>query len=143
MTSCRRGASKRTFPRGSVGTRTNPFLAFSLSLFQRYCPPAPPSQRGEGSGFLIALAILLFTGFTTSLRADDRSAPTYERDIKPLFAKNCTVCHRATKRNNPDISGGLALDSYEAILTGTARAKVLVPGRAAASELARAAGRCG
>ncbi len=34
--SCRRGASKRTFPRGSVGTRTEPSLAFSLSLFQRY-----------------------------------------------------------------------------------------------------------
>ncbi len=35
-TSRRRGALKRTFPRGSVGTRTNPFLAFRISLLQRY-----------------------------------------------------------------------------------------------------------
>jgi hypothetical protein len=67
----------------------------------------------------------------------DVSAPTYERDIKPLFARRCTVCHRASKRGDVDISGGLALDSLAGILEGTARAKVVVPGKALQSELVR------
>src|SRR4051812_42773356 len=33
----RRRASQTAFPRGSVGTRTQPFSAFRLSLIQRYC----------------------------------------------------------------------------------------------------------
>ena len=86
---------------------------------------------------LVALLSLAITGFTGPARADESSAPTYERDIKPLFAKRCTVCHRASKRDDPDISGGLALDSYEAVLAGTAREKVVVPGRSAESELVR------
>ncbi len=69
--------------------------------------------------------------------ADDASSPTYERDIKPLFGRRCTVCHKASKRHDPEISGGLALDSYEAILAGTAREKVVVPGQSGRSELAR------
>jgi len=69
------------------------------------------------------------------VRGDDSAAPTYERDIKPLFARRCTVCHKASKRDDPDVSGGLALDSLEGILAGTPREKVVVPGRSAASEL--------
>jgi WD40 repeat protein len=87
--------------------------------------------------FLVALLSLAITGFTATARAGDSPAPTYEHDIKPLLAKRCTVCHRASKRDNPDISGGLALDSYDAVLAGTKREKVVVPGRSAASELAR------
>jgi WD40 repeat protein len=70
-------------------------------------------------------------------RADDSPIPTYEKDIKPLFAKYCTVCHRASKRNALDISAGLALDTLEGILAGSARDKVIVPGKASQSELAR------
>ena len=79
-------------------------------------PPCPPFTRGERKRIPVALA---------------------SRDIKPLFVKNCTVCHRASKRDDPDISGGLALDTYEAVLAGTKREKVIVPGRSAESELAR------
>ena len=100
-------------------------------------PLVPCLQGGERKGVRVALALLLIAGFTASLRADDRATPTFERDIKPLFVKNCTVCHRASKRDDLDISGGLALDSYEAVLAGTRREKVIVPGRSAESELAR------
>ncbi|SIN86873.1 WD domain-containing protein, G-beta repeat-containing protein [Singulisphaera sp. GP187] len=61
--------------------------------------------------------------------------PTYERDIKPLFAKRCTVCHNTKKLNNIDISGGLALDSFDAVLAGTKDQKVIVPGRSLESAL--------
>jgi WD40 repeat protein len=73
-------------------------------------------------------------------RADESSAPTYEKDIKPLLAKRCTVCHRASKRTSIDISGGLALDSLENILAGSARDKVLAPRKARQSELWRRLG---
>jgi hypothetical protein len=85
----------------------------------------------------LALYILAIAAGTADVRGDESPAPTFERDIKPLFARHCTVCHRASKRDNPDISGGLALDSFEAVMAGTARAKVVVPGRSASSELAR------
>jgi hypothetical protein len=45
------------------------------------------------------------------------------------------VCHNARKRDNPDISGGLALDTFEGVLAGTPQHKVLVPGRSSQSEL--------
>ena len=62
-------------------------------------------------------------------------APTYERDIGPLFARRCTVCHSRKNLDNADVSAGLALDSYEAVLAGTREHKVITPGKAAASAL--------
>ena len=91
---------------------------------------ARPTSRSARGGSLLALpAGSRWARIAPRPRADDSSAPTYERDIKPLFAKRCTVCHRASKRDDPDISGGLALDSFEAVLAGTTREKVIVPGR--------------
>jgi hypothetical protein len=86
---------------------------------------------------LVGLVPVAITWFTAAALGDDLSSPTYERDIKPLLAKRCTVCHRASKRDDPDVSGGLALDSYEGILAGTPREKILVPGSAGKSVLAR------
>jgi hypothetical protein len=70
-------------------------------------------------------------------RSDEAASPTYEKDIKPILARRCTVCHRASKRGMLDISGGLALDSLEGILAGSARDKVIAPGKARQSELLR------
>src|ERR1017187_665670 len=83
------------------------------------------------------LASLLAVALAGPARGDDSSSPTYERDIKPLFAKRCTVCHRASKRSMLDISAGLALDSLEGTLAGSARDKVIVPGKSRDSELVR------
>ncbi len=87
--------------------------------------------RGMGLSAWLALA----TGMAAPVRADE--SPTFERDIKPLFAKRCTVCHDPKKLDDPDVSGGLALDTYEAALKGTKDRKVIVPGKAAGSELIR------
>jgi WD40 repeat protein len=86
---------------------------------------------------LTALLTSVLCSLPSVVRADDPSPPTYERDIKPLFASRCTICHKASKRGDVDVSGGLALDSLDSILAGTAREKVVVPGRAAESELVR------
>lgn len=47
--------------------------------------------------------------------------PTYWQDIRPLFRKHCTVCHSARNLKNVEVSGGLALDSLEAIMKGSNR----------------------
>ncbi len=43
---------------------------------------------------------------------------TYWKDIQPILRKNCTVCHNAKNLKEFDVSGGLALDSYEGVLKG-------------------------
>jgi WD40 repeat protein len=78
-----------------------------------------------------------FLQCATAARGDDRSAPTYERDIKPILVKRCTVCHSRSNRDDLDLSGGLALDSLEGVLAGTKRRKVVVPQRADESEIVR------
>ena len=45
--------------------------------------------------------------------------PTYWQDVRPILRKNCTVCHSEKTLKEPDVSAGLAVDSYEAILKGS------------------------
>lgn len=61
--------------------------------------------------------------------------PSYESAIKPLLARHCTACHNPKKLDDPDLSGGLALDSYEAVLKGSTQHRVIEPGHADKSEL--------
>lgn len=91
-------------------------------------------SRRLGRGFL-GILTALGIGFVAPARGDE--TPSFERDIKPLFAKRCTVCHNPKKRDDPDVSGGLALDSFEAAMAGTKEHKVVVPGRSTDSELLR------
>lgn len=49
--------------------------------------------------------------------------PTYWQDVRPVLRKHCTVCHKASKVADKDVSGGLALDSPGAA------AKAVVPGK--------------
>ena len=60
-------------------------------------------------------------------------AQTYWQDIRPVLRKHCTVCHSAKNLKEPDISGGLALDSPEAIKKGLDGAPIVRPGEADAS----------
>src|SRR4051794_4157528 len=59
--------------------------------------------------------------------------PTYERDVRPILARRCVACHAAKKLDRVELSGGLALDSYEAALRGTAEHRVVDPGKPEAS----------
>jgi hypothetical protein len=66
---------------------------------------------------------------------DESSAqPTYWKDIRPIFRKHCTSCHNARTVRDPDIGGGLALDSYEAVRKGTKRV-IVRPGKSSESVL--------
>jgi hypothetical protein len=80
------------------------------------------------------IAVLTIFAWFSGVSLGDEP-PTYERDIKPLFAKRCVACHNQKKVQNVDVSGGLALDSFEAVTAGTTSRKVVVPGNAVESEL--------
>jgi mono/diheme cytochrome c family protein len=83
----------------------------------------------------LIVALLAVAGASGTAHAED--APTFERDVKPLFVKRCAVCHNAKKLDNADISGGLALDTYDAAIKGTKAHTVVVAGKPGESELMR------
>jgi WD40 repeat protein len=66
--------------------------------------------------------------------AQSASGTTYENTIKPMFAEYCVGCHSKANVKNLQISGGLALDSYDAALQSiTVNGKkhiAVVPGKA-------------
>ena len=59
-------------------------------------------------------------------------AVSYDRDIKPLFAEKCGVCHGALAQE-----AGLRLDAGELIRKGGDQGRVIIPGRASESRLIR------
>src|SRR5690349_19938791 len=80
-------------------------------------------------------AALLAAGFSLVSVAPCGAADTVEfaRDIRPLFNKNCTVCHGGVKR-----AGGVSFLSREGATAETkSGAHAVVPGDPAKSELLR------
>jgi WD40 repeat protein len=78
---------------------------------------------------------VLFVSFVVD--AVHAAEPTYWQDVRPVLGKNCTACHNAKHKGDRDVSGGLALDSYDAILKGTAEPVVRI-GKSADSPLIKA-----
>jgi hypothetical protein len=62
------------------------------------------------------------------------AGPTYWQDVRPVLRKHCTGCHNGRNLSDQEVSGGLALDSYEAAVT-RAKRPVVRPGRSADSPL--------
>jgi dipeptidyl aminopeptidase/acylaminoacyl peptidase len=58
---------------------------------------------------------------------------TYWQDVRPIFRKHCTVCHSAKHLKEADVSGGLALDTLEAVRKGSTRP--VIAGKSDASVL--------
>jgi hypothetical protein len=81
-----------------------------------------------------SIALLSLVGGSTPLRAAD--APTYWQDVRATLRKHCTVCHNPRNLDEPDVSGGLTLDTYPAVLRWKRRLLVR-PGMSAKSLLYR------
>lgn len=71
--------------------------------------------------FFLATLFCLVGANVTSVRADDppKKELTYWQDIQPILRKNCAYCHAQRHVKKLDVSGGLALDTYEALLKGS------------------------
>ena len=79
------------------------------------------------------LAFLVLSGMLPALGAAE---PTYWQDIRPLLRKNCTVCHNPRQLAEPEVSGGLTLDTYPAVLRWARKKLALVqPGKSGDSLL--------
>src|SRR5207244_13107096 len=80
----------------------------------------------------IAILAMLFIPANIDAQAQSR-APSYIKDIRPLFVSACTGCHNATTVANVTVSGGFALDSYAALMRGAKPAAaayaVVMPGK--------------
>jgi hypothetical protein len=62
--------------------------------------------------------------------------PTYWKDIRPIFQKNCTICHSPKNTSKKEIGGGLALTSFDSTLKDP-KEPVIEPGNSADSKLFR------
>ncbi|MBI1832582.1 MAG: hypothetical protein HYR84_14165, partial [Planctomycetes bacterium] len=71
------------------------------------------------------LAMVCFAAIALPARA--QSDLTYWQDIRPIFRKHCTACHSTKNVGKIDVSGGLALDTFDAVKKGSKRS-VLTPG---------------
>ncbi|GIW82409.1 MAG: hypothetical protein KatS3mg105_4216 [Gemmatales bacterium] len=88
--------------------------------------------------FLALSGCVLGTGW---LAADEEKqpgseVPTYWQDVRPILRKHCTVCHSTKNLREVDVSGGLALDSYEAVLKGK-KLPIVKKGNGRSSKLVR------
>ena len=69
-------------------------------------------------------------------------SPTFEKDIRPLLVSQCVGCHNRTTIGNPALSGGLALDSFDAVMRGITQSgkpprAAVVPGKPLESEIVK------
>jgi mono/diheme cytochrome c family protein len=76
-------------------------------------------------------AVALATGYA---RADTDGSEFFEKNVRPLFAQRCLVCHAASAQP----MGGLRLDSREALFKGGSRGAAIVAGKPDESLLIRA-----
>jgi len=91
------------------------------------------------AGFLLPLLALLAVLSPGSAVAGPPSADEqFEKHVRPLLAERCVRCHGPAKQ-----SGGLRLDSREAILKGGERGPAVVPGQPAESLLLKAVNHTG
>ncbi len=83
---------------------------------------------------LLSLLCLLLVSYVS---AQEKSpVPTYWKDIRPVLRKNCAYCHAARHLKKQDVSGGLALDTYENIFTSSKK-KVIEKGKSKKSLLVK------
>jgi hypothetical protein len=82
----------------------------------------------------ISKVLILLCALRALCGESSAAEPTYWQDIRPVLRKHCTVCHNARNVGDPDLSGGLALDSYEAVKKG-GKIAVVKPGQGAESPL--------
>src|SRR5947208_645493 len=78
----------------------------------------------------IAITILMFAAGP----AFAQDELTYWQDIRPILRKHCIACHSGKHASKVEVSGGLALDTFDAVKKGSKRS-VITPGKSDKSVL--------
>jgi len=107
-------------------------MKHKLNSMKRSLPKRLSSAALLGIAFLLCPSVSCLTplGFQTSFAADEPAKITYEDHIKPIFREHCTSCHNAN-----DKKSGLALDTYQAVITGGSGGDVVSAGDLDSSRL--------
>src|SRR2546426_11890309 len=75
------------------------------------------------------LALTMVVSLPIPVAAQNPSSElTYWQDIRPILRKHCIACHSTRNASKVEVSGGLALDNFEATKKGSKRA-VITPGQ--------------
>lgn len=61
----------------------------------------------------------------------------FAKQVRPIFDEHCAGCHNHAVLERKAVGGGLALDSYDALVRGAGGRAIVVPGNASGSELMR------
>jgi len=69
-------------------------------------------------------------GILACASSNAQDAPSFAKDVAPIFAANCAGCHGANVR-----MGSLDLDTYEGVEKGGNHGKIMEPGKSAESRL--------
>ncbi|MGH9628251.1 MAG: c-type cytochrome domain-containing protein, partial [Bryobacteraceae bacterium] len=80
-----------------------------------------------------AQIFIIAFGLPLAAAAQDASsppAPSFAKDVAPIFAKNCAACHSANTK-----MGGLDLETWEGIEKGGAHGAIIAPGKSEESRL--------
>ncbi len=78
---------------------------------------------------LLGIGVLSLCALGALCGESSAADPTYWQDVRPVLRKHCTVCHRESKRSEPEVSAGLALDSPEGVRRGSRERPVLKLGK--------------
>ena len=82
---------------------------------------------------LVRIAVIYYFYFSATTACAQDGPEFFEKNIRPLFARQCMACHSATAG-----MGGLKLDTRENLLKGGGHGPAVTPGKPAESLLLRA-----
>src|SRR3990172_6996095 len=77
-----------------------------------------------------AVATTVAVSATFARAAEPAAAPSFTKQIDPIFKKYCAECHNAD-----DLTGGLSVENLEELIKGGDNGKAIVAGSAAQSRL--------
>src|ERR1700758_4370395 len=81
-----------------------------------------PYLFSRSLGFSLKLFVLSATALVRLVYAQTDAEQFFESKVRPILANNCYTCHTGAQ------SGGLRLDSREAILKGGKSGPAVIPG---------------
>ncbi len=93
----------------------------------------PPQNTPRARAGAAAVLLLCLLSTPAPVQAQTDRETFFEAHIRPVLAERCFKCHGGDK-----VSGGLRVDSRDALLKGGDRGAAIVPGQAGRSALAQA-----